>query len=402
MNLTEVLENQSVILNREITKLEDVYSLIDVVEEKLRLDIRLTLLLLESDFETKIEEIPVLDIEIKTEVKETEVLNADELKENPEPSVHSDESDDDADDPNFKPRNRATIPKTEKTKKVLKKKAIPKAIKTKRVIEKKVIKDSPGGNLCNECGKMYADAKKLLRHKRTVHVKERGCLCNECGKVYKTNRHLNRHRRVVHLKEVLTYTCPICKKEGTYKYYSDFHKHKQACEAELPEYAERYVCTICDAKFGTYYNWKNHHYVCSGEKPKRSQSKPTMYKCSYENCDYVARLKIRLKNHINTVHLNLPEIKDHCCETCGKAFREPRGLKNHLNTVHGSMRDHTCTTCGSCFKTNEILKKHMKIHSDTYSYLCPFPPCQKKFKQSAVLYRHKLSCQFNPNPKKNK
>ena len=114
LKLTETLDTQSVILSREITKLEDVYSLIDVVEEKLRLDIRLTLLLLESDFETKIEENPVLDI--KTEVKETEVLNADELEENPEPSVLSDESDDDADDPNFKPKYRATIPKTEKNK----------------------------------------------------------------------------------------------------------------------------------------------------------------------------------------------------------------------------------------------------------------------------------------------
>ena len=118
LKLTETLDTQSVILSREITKLEDVYSLIDVVEEKLRLDIRLTLLLLESDFETKIEEDPVL--EIKTEVKETEVLNDDELKENPEPSVHSDESDDDAGDPNFKPKHRAKIPKKEKTKKVLK------------------------------------------------------------------------------------------------------------------------------------------------------------------------------------------------------------------------------------------------------------------------------------------
>ena len=218
--------------------------------------------------------------------------------------------------------------------------------------------------------------------------------------MYNTSRHLKRHKKVIHLKERQNHTCPICKKEGSYKYYSDFFKHKQICEAELPENAERYVCSICGEKFGTYYNWKNHHYVCSGEKPKRSQSKPTLYKCNFENCGYIARLKIRLKNHINIVHLNLPEIKDHFCESCGKSFTEPRLLRRHVNAVHLNIRDHTCSTCGNCFKNKQTLQKHVKIHSDIYSYVCPFPPCEKKFKQSATLYRHKLSCQFNLNKKK--
>ena len=336
VNLRETLDTQSVILSREITKLEDVYSLIDIVEEKLRLDIGLTLLLLETDCEAKIEEIPVMNI--KDEVKQTSDV---ELKENPE----SDESDEDADDRQTETKKVTTI----------------------RILQKmKNKKDSTGGSLCNECGKMY-----------------------------RNSRHLNRHKRAIHLKERKTYTCPICKREESYKYYANFFKHKQNCEAKLPENAERYVCSICGEKFGTYYNWKNHHYVCSGEKPKRSKSKPTLYKCDFESCDYITRLKIRLKNHINIVHLNLPEIRDHFCETCGKSFKEPKQLRTHMDNVHTTKRDHTCTTCGNCFKTNEMLRRHVKIHSDVYSYVCPFPPCEKKFKQSATLYRHKLSCQFN-------
>ena len=338
-NLTETLESQSVIVSREITKLEDVYSLIDIVEEKLRLDVSLTLLLLETDCEAKTEQVGV-----KEEVKETEKVFPDlELKENPESDVASDESDANAENS-----------KTETKVKTIK-------------ICKKDKKDNTGGSLCNECGKLY-----------------------------KNNRHLNRHKRAIHLKIKKTYTCPICKKEGSYKYYAEFFKHKQICEAGLPENAERYVCSICGEKFGTYYNWKNHHYVCSGVKPKRSNSKPTLYKCNFENCDYIARLKIRLKNHMNIVHLNLPEVKDHFCETCGKSFKEPRQLKNHVNAVHLNMRDHTCTTCGNCFKSSEMLRRHVKIHSDICSYVCPFPPCEKKFKQPATLYRHKLSCPSNP------
>ena len=379
VNLRETLDTQSVILSREISKLEDVYSLIDIVEEKLRLDISLTLLLLETDCEAKSE---LLDI--KDEVKEPEkVFHDEELKEIPESDVQSDESDEDVNDPNFNPEYEEIIPKTET-----------KVTKTK-LKTKKVDKDSTGESLCNECGKTY---RQLARHKRLMHSKKdkKKYLCNECGKMYNDLRHLKRHKRVIHLKEKQTHTCPICKKEESYKYYSDFWKHKQICEAKLPENAERYVCSICGEKFGTWYNWKNHHYVCSGVKPKRSlKSKPTVYKCDFENCDYITRQKIKFKNHVNIVHLNLPEIRDHFCESCGKSFKEPRQLKNHVNAVHLNKRDHTCTTCGNCFKSNEMLKRHVKIHSDVYSYVCPFLHCGKKFKQSATLYRHKLSCQFN-------
>ena len=385
-NLTRILDTHSVLLSREIAKLEDVYSLVDLVEEKLRLNISLTLLLLERDNEEQLVKIPSLDI--KGEIKEA-LDDVEELKENTEPDVQYDESDENADDPNFEPEYGETSPKTET-----------KAI-TIKIRKQKVIKDSTGDCLCNECGKIFGNKLKLKRHKRTMHESKGGCLCNECGKMYKNSRDLKRHRKAIHMKIRETYTCPICKKEGTYKYYSDFFKHKQRCEADLPENAERYPCTICGEKFGTYYNWKNHHYVCSGEKPKRSlNSKPTIYECHFENCDYKNRMKIRLKNHINTVHLNLPEIRNYFCDTCGKSFKDSRQLKIHVKALHIQARDHICTTCGNSFKTRGTLMKHREIHSDIYSYICPFAPCEKKFKQSATLYRHKLSCQFNPNKNK--
>ena len=401
-NLTRILDTHSMILSREISKLEDVYSLVDLVEEKLRLDVSLTLLLLESDSEAKFEKNPALNI--KDEVKDV-LLDDVELKRNPKSEIQFDESNEGDDDSDFQPENEKTISKTDNSEPEVQfdesveiaddprfepdSVQINPKITTIKIKKTKVIKDSTGESLCNECGKIFGNKDYLRRHKRTMHESKGGCLCNECGKMYKNSRTLKKHKKAIHLKIKETYTCPICKKEGTYKYYSDFFKHKQICEAKLPENAERYSCSICGAKFGTWYNWKNHHYICSGVKPKPSFSKQTVYKCHYENCDYTNSTKIKFKNHINIVHLNLPEIRDFFCETCGKTFDENRLLQRHL-VVHSDIKSVHCTICENSFKTKKHLSNHMKIHSDTRREICPF--CSKGFKQKATLYRHKLSC----------
>ena len=67
LDVTGEIENQSVILSRSITKLDDVYSFIDLVEEKLCLNINLTLILFGSDngSDAKIED----NSDFKTEVE---------------------------------------------------------------------------------------------------------------------------------------------------------------------------------------------------------------------------------------------------------------------------------------------------------------------------------------------
>ena len=54
-NHTEPVEKQSVILSREITKLEDVYSFTEVVQEKLSLHVSLTLILFGDDSDSNFE-----------------------------------------------------------------------------------------------------------------------------------------------------------------------------------------------------------------------------------------------------------------------------------------------------------------------------------------------------------
>ena len=54
-NHTDPVEKQSVILSREITKLEDVYSFTEVVQEQLSLHVSLTLILFGDDRDSNFE-----------------------------------------------------------------------------------------------------------------------------------------------------------------------------------------------------------------------------------------------------------------------------------------------------------------------------------------------------------
>ena len=367
---TDQIDNQIVLLSREVRQVEDVFSFVGLVEEKLGLGIALTLILCGSDGDTKREYDQLLNIKLEPDLCDEE---STEIQENPlhESESHSD-SEENPNDPIFDPEKKEKIKKTKSPKRKLD--VVQKEKKVKIVEEKKVIVK------VKKQGSLAKDTKRL---------------CTECGKIYASQNHLTRHKKATHLKEKKSYTCPICKHEESYLYYTDFFKHKQRCEAKLPEFAERYVCSICGAKYGTWYDWKNHHYVCSGYRPRSTNCKPTLYKCNHENCDYQTRRKIRLTNHTNTVHLNLPPIREHTCEECGKAFEKRETLKNHLKTVHQELRPHHCTQCTSSFKTIDILRRHMKIHSDICGSICPY--CGKGFKQSATLYRHKITCPANPN-----
>ena len=232
--------------------------------------------------------------------------------------------------------------------------------------------------------------------------RERPGLCPDCGK---TVKRLRAHRRFKHTKTEKTYTCQLCGEKITTWNYSIYFRHKQECEAKLPENADRYVCPDCGQKFSTLYDFSPHWQKCSGRLELRRQRekgkyKYAPYKCEYENCGYKHRNEAGLKNHINVVHLNLPKIKDFACDVCGNLFTQKHGLANHKKSVHGETRDHQCNECGMNFKTIEHLRRHLKVHSDVLGYTCPF--CGKGFKQSATLYRHKLSCALNPDGKKGK
>ena len=219
-------------------------------------------------------------------------------------------------------------------------------------------------------------------------------ICPDCGKSYSNKAGYNQHRNSMHLKITKTYTCPYCNEEVTALHFSQFYVHREKCMVIYTGKTDNHKCEKCGETFALLKQLENHKFKCY--KPKRPWTKWKGYKCTYDGCCYATCKKERLENHIRTKHLNLPKQLNYMCTQCGNKYAEKRGLKYHIEVTHSNPDDKPfqCSQCTKCFKTQQLTKEHEKIHSDVLSYMCSF--CGKGFKQSSVLYRHKLNCQFKP------
>ena len=141
--------------------------------------------------------------------------------------------------------------------------------------------------------------------------------------------------------------------------------------------ATKYLCSICSNSF----KWLKKHMQVIHEQQEKH--------CC-DTCGKEFRTVTNLTNH-KRIHLGT----EFACEVqdCGQKFTTRHMLKEHVNHVHLNIRPFECETCSRSFKSKVMLKSHQKIHSEVLGYICPY--CGKGFKQSSVLYRHKLSCPMN-------
>ena len=95
--------------------------------------------------------------------------------------------------------------------------------------------------------------------------------------------------------------CPYdsCEYKSKYKNAFDQHKYKH-CDSP-------YKCDLCDHKFTTAYNLKQHRQTCKGKKwfennvqpVRRSSSENEKYwYCPYDSCEYKSLNKIQVHRHI--------------------------------------------------------------------------------------------------------
>jgi len=122
--------------------------------------------------------------------------------------------------------------------------------------------------ICDECPKRFSLSSTLLRHKHSVHSKQRPLECPYCGKLFKKHRSLEYHIRIH--TGVNLYSCSHCSDCFLHLYQLDVHLLKVHNEGSW------LICNICHEKFAYKCALRQHllkhadvkPYVCS-ECPKR-------------------------------------------------------------------------------------------------------------------------------------
>ncbi|XP_078617130.1 uncharacterized protein LOC144885199 isoform X2 [Branchiostoma floridae x Branchiostoma japonicum] len=100
---------------------------------------------------------------------------------------------------------------------------------------------------CDICNFGCFQQRKLREHTATVHIGIPVCFCPVCGKEFLSYSGLNRHK-YTHREEV--YKCDVCEKE--YKNAKERDRHRRSHE-------QRYVCPICEKRFGMKHHLKSHY-----------------------------------------------------------------------------------------------------------------------------------------------
>ena len=230
-------------------------------------------------------------------------------------------------------------------------------------------------NKCDICGKAFGNKRRMLRHKRGVHLviprfecKFPGCgkkfksrvylrihkntvhssvdmklECNECKKVFRHQRALNKHKMDIHSKKLLACNWPGCQYTAKYKYYIDKHQETHKTERD-------YVCDWPECgKTYKMFNCLTQH--------KKTHTSSEIFTCDWPGCQYTCKVKYHLKTH---------------------------------QKVHSSERKYVCDwpDCGKAFKTEKCLKIHMNRHTREKLYPCDWPGCQYTSTVSSYVMKH--------------
>ncbi|KAG2469339.1 ZBTB1 protein, partial [Polypterus senegalus] len=83
-----------------------------------------------------------------------------------------------------------------------------------------------------------------------------------------------------------------------------------------------------------------------------------------------------------------PEVRNHICNVCGKAFLQRGHLTEHEAT-HSNIRRFSCSTCGKKFIRNRELKIHEARHEGQATYHCQF--CGHASYRKSGHYHHLIT-----------
>lgn len=268
---------------------------------------------------------------------------------------------------------------------------------------------------CNECHKIFSNAKKLARHKSNTHIPEdQKCTCPICGRRFSRPCNMYTHMRSFHgpdsvplirkpsTKERL-FQCDKCDRNYIKKSHLKVHvKEKHSNDAENNKedsnvttggeqtsmdenptqesgktkkpkrYEVRSLCSVCGSSFASRTHLIVHMRRHTGERPFK--------------CDLCERAYPRLSELVCHRRIHTGE-KPFKCKICDKAFRVSSKMSTHMRS-HTDIRPYKCTQCERSFKYSKDLNIHFRIHTGERPYSCNV--CGSTFTQTNTLKAHRL------------
>lgn len=268
---------------------------------------------------------------------------------------------------------------------------------------------------CQICNEKFTGQAKLRLHLKEEHYAEKSdqessemevttepeesskqYACEECNMNFLDPTALQNHKVECHT-EIPSFQCNICNRFFTTLAFLEVHMvaHEQLGKSNV------FPCIMCDKFFASeeYYNdhvEQNHTFPTSAAQTTNSNGKAKIYTC--KTCDKSFQGKAQLKKH-SIIHKNGPQ---DCC-FCEKSFPDTDALDFHVARMHAEYymdfkfdfkkKEHCCQICGKKFKNKWILGNHALVHEDTFAFKCEI--CQKSFKRKGALKTHTNSMHRN-------
>ncbi|XP_059180791.1 zinc finger protein 37-like [Centropristis striata] len=220
---------------------------------------------------------------------------------------------------------------------------------------------------CSVCRRVLQDAASLARHKASHTLFQ----CIRCEDTFPHFRPLVKHCENVH-KISRPFKCNYCTKVVSQLRFLIPHEWKHT--GHLP-----FQCAQCGLRFRNDGDLTSHQRVHTREKP---------FLCA--ECGKTFAQKSNLLRHLNLIHGESRNKKNHSCSECEKSFKEKGALKKHQRTKHlKELFRHPCPYCGKMLSSSTI-SRHKLIHTGERPFKCTIPECDKHFRSNPEVKKHVL------------
>uniref|UniRef100_A0A182TVU4 Zinc finger protein 865 n=1 Tax=Anopheles melas TaxID=34690 RepID=A0A182TVU4_9DIPT len=206
--------------------------------------------------------------------------------------------------------------------------------------------------VCQLCGEVFHTMAKMEWHKETHEKKPKSC--PYCREKFIHRNSLTRHIRLSHTDkyaklENKTEPCSICQQPYT---KTSMRRHLETHTKERMAYA----CGICNKRFTTNWNLKQH---------KWTHTNPTMkpFQCTY--CPSAFVRESDFVTHVNAHR----SIRPYTCNHCGSQFIRKYNWIRHTRE-HEIDKGHRCDVCGRQFHRKYYLTEHKRIHTGERPFAC--------------------------------